>query len=64
MICASVNDELISVSLSTVEFLPNAVGCEIKYTEQNAYYGDEYGQESRLKGTEMLMDQVAGYLGG
>ena len=54
----SVDDEIISVSLSTVEFVANETGCEVKYTEQAAYYQSEYGHESRFTGTEMLMDQM------
>lgn len=54
----SVDDEIISVSLGTVEFLPTDSGCQVKYTEQAAYYSEQYGHEGRFTGTEMLMDQM------
>jgi uncharacterized protein YndB with AHSA1/START domain len=60
----SVDDELISVSLGTVEFLPTEGGCEVKYTEQSAYYGSEFGHSSRIMGTEMWMDNLAATIEG
>lgn len=55
----SVDDELISVSLCTVEFLPNEAGCEVKFTEQAAYFQGQYGHDSRFTGSNMLLDQMA-----
>lgn len=59
-----VDAELISVSLGTVEFLSNGEGCEVRYTEQSAYYHAEMGHEGRIRGTEMWMDQMAGLVEG
>lgn len=58
----SVDGELISVSLSTVEFSTNGTGAEVRYTEQAAYYHPEMGRESRQHGTEVLMDNFAASL--
>jgi hypothetical protein len=58
-----VGGTLFSVSLAGVEFQeenPGATG--LTYTEQAFFFDREYGAESRLKGTNGLLDQFEAYV--
>lgn len=55
--------KLFSVSLAGVEFEDTSTGTELTYTEQAFFLAGEYGTESRLKGTNGLLDQFASYVG-
>ena len=54
--------KLFSVSLAGVEFEEKSTATELTYTEQAFYLDGEYGTESRVKGTNGLLDQFASYL--
>ena len=58
------NDDLMSVSVATVELEPVEGGTRLTYTEQGAYVNpeDDYGPTSRLEGTEGLLDQLGAFL--
>lgn len=51
-----VDEELLSVSLVTVEFADSGTGCQTKFTEQAVYFGDATHAANRLQGSQMLMD--------
>jgi uncharacterized protein YndB with AHSA1/START domain len=57
-----VGGTLFSVSLAGVEFEENSPGTELTYTEQAFFLGRDYDTESRVKGTNRLLDQFASYL--
>jgi uncharacterized protein YndB with AHSA1/START domain len=54
--------KLFSVSLAGVEFEGKSTATELTYTELAFFFGGEYGTESRLAGTNGLLDQFASYL--
>ena len=54
--------KLFSVSLACVEFEETSTATELTYTEQAFYLDGEYGTESRMEGTNGLLDQFASYL--
>ncbi|HEX6549551.1 MAG TPA: SRPBCC family protein [Gammaproteobacteria bacterium] len=56
------NDNRISVSLSTVEFQPFAKGTHVKYTEQAVYLDGYDDAGSRERGTRALLDNLAASL--
>jgi uncharacterized protein YndB with AHSA1/START domain len=58
------NDDLMSVSVATVELEAFERGSRLTYTEQGAYVNpeDQYGPPSRLEGTEGLLDQLGAFL--
>lgn len=60
------NDDLMSVSVATLELEAFEGGTRLRYTEQGAYVNpeDEYGPASRLEGTEGLLDQLGAFLAG
>lgn len=51
-----------SVSLAGVEFVEKSGATELTYTEQAFYLAEDYGAESRLEGTNWLLDQFAAHL--
>jgi len=51
-----------SVSLAGVEFQGNSGATELNYTEQAFFFDGEYGADSRLKGTNGLLDQFEAYV--
>ena len=57
-----VGGKLFSVSLASVEFEGKSGATELTYTEQAFFLDEEYGAESRIKGTNGLLDQFASYL--
>ena len=57
------DDELMSVSLATVELEPDGDGTLLTYTEHGAYLDDDpEAPASRLEGTEGLLDQLGAVL--
>lgn len=62
------DDARISVSLATIELWPDGTGTLMKLTEQGAYLvaydpqGNDNG--SRMRGTQELLDNLAGYVDG
>jgi len=57
-----VGGKLFSVSLAGVEFADTSTATELTYTEHGFFLAGEYGTESRLAGTNGLLDQFASYL--
>jgi len=57
-----VGGKLFSVSLAGVEFEEKSTATELTYTEQAFFLDGEYGTESRIEGTNGLLDQFASYL--
>ena len=58
-----VGGKLFSVSLAGVELAEKSGVTELTYTEQGFYLEGDYGTESRLQGTNWLLDQFVSYLG-
>ena len=58
----AIGSKPLSVSLSTIEFLPCASGTLLAYTEQGAYFDDPGGPEGREEGTRGLLEKLAGEL--
>lgn len=52
----------LSVSLSTIEFLPCTSGTRLTYTEQGAYFDDPGGPEGREEGSRGLLEKLASEL--
>jgi len=59
-----VDGKKLSVSLSTVEFVPSNKGCLIKYTEQCAFLDGYPDNGSREHGSRELIEQLARSLDG
>ena len=57
-----VGGKLFSVSLAGVEFGDTSTATELTYTEQAFFLDGQYGTESRIKGTNGLLDQFASYV--
>ncbi|MCO5225447.1 MAG: SRPBCC domain-containing protein [Thermomicrobiales bacterium] len=51
-----------SVSLASVEFVPDPKGTMITYIEQGIFFAPDYDAESRSRGTEGLLDQFTAYV--
>ncbi|MCO5216745.1 MAG: SRPBCC domain-containing protein [Thermomicrobiales bacterium] len=51
-----------SVSLASVEFVPDPEGTMITYIEQGIFFAPDYDAVSRSRGTEGLLDQFAAYV--
>jgi uncharacterized protein YndB with AHSA1/START domain len=51
-----VDEELLSISLVTVQFKDEGAGCKTIFTEQGVYFGDPTAAKNRLVGSQMLMD--------
>lgn len=58
------NDELISFSLTTVEFFSTEVGCRMKFSEQVTYVNGYTEPGSRERGSNMLLDRVVAHVEG
>ena len=56
--------EPISVSLVTVELLPDGAGTLMTYTEQGSYFGNSDCVTGREHGTRELLDKLERYLPG
>jgi uncharacterized protein YndB with AHSA1/START domain len=54
----------ISVSLASVEFVLAGKGTKLVHTEQHAFLDGHEDGGSRERGTRMLLDNLAAYLGG
>jgi uncharacterized protein YndB with AHSA1/START domain len=54
----------ISVSLASVEFVLAGKGTKLVHTEQHAFLDGHEDGGSRERGTRMLLDKLAAYLGG
>ena len=52
-----------SVSLATMEFLPEGAGTRLVFTEQAAFFEGADGTEMREQGTRELLGQLAAELG-
>lgn len=57
-----VNDQKLSVSLASVEFLPEGTGTLLRVTEQGVYLGSKDDAPSREQGTVWLLDKLAAAL--
>lgn len=55
---------LLSVSLTTVEFLPDGGGTRLRFTEQGAFFGDAADAAARKHGTGKLLDALERFLAG
>ena len=56
------DERRISVSLTTVEFLPDARGTRMIFTEQSVFLDGYDDAGSRERGTNDLLDKLAGYV--
>jgi uncharacterized protein YndB with AHSA1/START domain len=54
---------LISVSLTTVELLPDASGTRLVFTEHGAFFDDLEDPAEREHGTGLLLDGLVAFLG-
>jgi uncharacterized protein YndB with AHSA1/START domain len=52
----------ISVSLSSVEFLPNGAGTRLVYTEHGAYLDGHDTPQARLNGTTEMLDALVNWV--
>lgn len=57
-------DERMSVSVTTVEFVPDAEGTRLTYTEQGVFLDDIDKPEAREEGTRWLLENLGKYLAG
>jgi uncharacterized protein YndB with AHSA1/START domain len=58
-----VDDELMSVSLATVEFKDSETGTHMTFTEQGAFFTSKPGvAHERKRGSEMLLDNIVRFL--
>jgi uncharacterized protein YndB with AHSA1/START domain len=55
-------DERVSVSLATVEIVPDQDGTRLTYTEQDAFLDGIDKPEARQEGTAWLLDSLGKYL--
>jgi uncharacterized protein YndB with AHSA1/START domain len=55
-------DARMSVSLATIEILPDGDGTRLTYTEQGAFLDGIDKPEARQEGTEWLLDNLGKYL--
>lgn len=56
------DDRLISVSLTTIEFRPDGDGTELVFTEQGAFFDDLEDPAEREHGTGKLIEALDGFL--
>lgn len=56
------DEQRISVSLSTTELLPEGSGTKLKYTEQSVFLDGLDNAEQREFGTKMLLDGLGDFL--
>lgn len=59
-----IDHELISVSLATVELLPDGTGTRLRLTEQGAFFRHPDDPAEREHGTGILLDLLEGFLAG
>lgn len=57
-----VDEVLISVSLATIEFIPQGAATTLKITEQGVFFDSKDGNEGRREGTQYLLEQIAANL--
>jgi uncharacterized protein YndB with AHSA1/START domain len=57
-------EDRMSVSLATVEIVPDGDGARLTYTEQGAFLDDIDTPDARQGGTEWLLDKLGKYLAG
>ncbi|AUX27171.1 ATPase [Sorangium cellulosum] len=57
-----VNDKKLSVSLASVEFLPEGTGTLLRMTEQGVFFGSKDDAPGREQGTVWLLDKLAAAL--
>ena len=55
---------LISVSLTTVEFVAEAEGTRLRFTEQGVFFDGEIAAAQREHGTGKLLDALDRFLAG
>jgi uncharacterized protein YndB with AHSA1/START domain len=55
---------LISVSLTTIEFLADGDGTRLRFTEQGAFFDGPHAAAEREHGTGKLLDLLDGFLAG
>lgn len=58
----TVGGEPLSVSLMTIELVPEGAGTRLILTEQGAYFGDAEGVAGREQGTRELLESLAAEL--
>jgi uncharacterized protein YndB with AHSA1/START domain len=56
--------QLISVSLTTIEFIPDGDGTRMLFTEQGAFFGGPEEAAEREHGTGLLLDALGRFLAG
>ena len=57
-----VDEQRLTASLATVQFLPTATGARMVFTEQLAFFDGLQTLEERREGTRVLFDNIALYL--
>jgi uncharacterized protein YndB with AHSA1/START domain len=60
----TMNDQRISVSVATIEFVPDGAGTRLILTEQGAYLDGLDTVAQREEGTRAILEQLAAYLVG
>jgi len=55
-------EERMSVSVATVEFVPDSGGTRLTYTEQGVFLDEIDKPEGRQEGTEWMLDNLGRYL--
>jgi uncharacterized protein YndB with AHSA1/START domain len=55
---------LVSVSLTTIEFLPEGEGTRLVFTEQGAFFDDRDAPAARENGTGKMLDALERFLAG
>lgn len=58
----TIGGEPLSVSLMTIELIPEGSGTRLVLTEQGAYFGDAEGVAGREEGTRQLLESLAAEL--
>lgn len=57
-----VNEQKLSVSLASVEFLPEGAGTHVRITEQGVFLGNKDDAPARERGTIWLLDNLKAHL--
>ena len=58
------DEVMMSVSITTIEFVPAGDKTRLKFTEQGVFLLDPADAPQREQGTHFLMDAVEGFLAG